>query len=238
METARPAVVVDFDGTITTTDSSEALARRFAGPGWEEIQRQYASGAFGMRTWHQRIPALMNHNTCDMLDYLLPRLQLRQGFVAFCQYAADHRLRLVVASDGLGFYIAPFLRSHGLEWLEVRTNTFSQGVVSHPHGHPGCPVCGNCKARTVRELRRQSGRVVFVGDGFNDRFGSSHADAVLALSGGRLEEHCVSRSLPHWSWRDFCDVKTWFEQGPIYPGPHPVCPSTPEPEWADHPADR
>lgn len=222
MSNRGPAVVIDFDGTITTTDSSETLARRFAVDGWETIHREYLAGHFGMRTWHRRVTPLLDAGEQEMLDYLLPILEPRPHFSSFCRYATENGLRVVVCSDGLGFYVAPFLRSRGLE-LEVRANLFSCGQILHPHGHPTCMVCGNCKAETVNELRLQYGRVVFIGDGFNDRFGSSHADAVLALSGARLEKHCLARDLPHWAWRDFGDVQSWFEQ-PNYPGPRPICP--------------
>lgn len=228
MSNRRPAVVVDFDGTITTTDSSETLARRFAADGWETIHREYLAGQFGMRTWHRRVVPLLDASEQEMLDYLLPTLELRPHFAPFCRYAAENGLRVVVCSDGLGFYVAPFLRSRGLE-LELRVNVFSGGQILHPHGHPTCLVCGNCKAETVKELRLRYGRVVFVGDGFNDRFGSSHADAVLALAGARLEQHCSAHALPHWTWQDFGDVQRWFEQAICYPGPHPICPDPPFP---------
>ncbi|HAI22120.1 MAG TPA: hypothetical protein DCM14_09555, partial [Clostridiales bacterium UBA8153] len=223
MKNQRPAVVVDFDGTITTTDSSESLARRFAADGWETVHREYLAGRFGMRTWHRRMAPLLQATEDEMLEYLLPGLEMRPHFAAFCRYATGNGLRLVVCSDGLGFYLAPFLRAQGLD-LELRANVFSSGQVLHPHGHPTCLVCGNCKAETVKELHRQYGRVVFIGDGFNDRFGSSHADAVLPLSGARLERHCLEHGLPHWAWRDFQDVQHWLEREVRYSGPRPLCP--------------
>jgi 2,3-diketo-5-methylthio-1-phosphopentane phosphatase len=228
MTAGNPAVVVDFDGTITTTDSSVTLVERFAAPGWQDVHRRYLGGEFGMRHWLQRMPALLTASTKEMLAYLLPRLELAAGFVEFCAYARRHALPVYVASDGLGFYIAPFLERHGLGHLPVLANTFADGgQVGHPHLHPSCPVCGTCKAALVGRLRAAYGRVVFVGDGFNDRFGSSHADAVLARSGARLEAYCRQHGLPHWSFRDFRDVQAWLQSPPAYPGPRPICPARP-----------
>ena len=44
-----------------------------------------------------------------------------------------------------------------------------------PHSHESCPVFGNCKAAQVSGLQEEGYRVIYVGDGMNDRFGDAHA---------------------------------------------------------------
>ncbi len=205
------AYVVDFDGTVTEVDLSTELARHFGGMRFGEIENQYRQRKMGMRGWLDNMSALLPADFDLLLDFALKRAVLRPGFKEFVQYAQGKGRPVSIASDGFGFYIEPILDKFGcLEYIDlVNKNTALQREggtlrIETPHQHSTCPVCGNCKASHVLKLKRQGWRVVFTGDGSNDRFGASWSDQIFARD--RLAQYCGEHRVPFSPWKDFFDI--------------------------------
>lgn len=225
------SVVVDFDGTICPQDVSEALLERFGDPSWWEIDLAFQRGEIGSRECLVRQGALLRAERAEMLAFALDRFAIRPSFPAFAAWAAESRLRVVVASDGFGFYVRPMLQAGGAGHVEVLVNdadvSTSDGAdLTFPHAHPACVGCGVCKMRAVLDCRRD-GRVAFVGEGHSDRYGALYADLVFAQQ--HLVGICRDDGIPFVPWDDFDDVRSALEQGatgtPV--GPE-VCPG-----WTD-----
>ena len=50
------AVLVDFDGTITTRDIGDLVVEKFADPGWESLMDLYRAGEINVREiWAREI---------------------------------------------------------------------------------------------------------------------------------------------------------------------------------------
>jgi 2-hydroxy-3-keto-5-methylthiopentenyl-1-phosphate phosphatase len=137
--------------------------------------------------------------------------EIRPGFKTLLQKARLSNNPVIIASDGLGFYIEPILERYGLLSavdMIYRNDTFinSKGLleISNPHAHPTCLVCGNCKARIVVQQKTAGRPVVYIGDGSNDRFGASWADRIFARE--ELAASCANYNLEYSPWDDFYDI--------------------------------
>jgi len=205
------AYVVDFDGTVTTMDLSTELARYFGGERFWAIENFYRQRKIGMRDWLNNMSALLPADFDILLDFVLQRAEIRPGFKEFLQYAREKNRPVSIASDGFGFYIKPILDKFGcfnlIDQFYVNETLPQAGGslrVEMPHGHIYCQVCGNCKANHVLKRQREGWRVIFAGDGRNDRFGASWSDHIFARD--RLAQYCTEHSVPFSSWVNFFDL--------------------------------
>lgn len=209
--TDKTAYVVDFDGTVTAVDLSTELARHFGGMRFWEIENEYRQRKLGMRGWLDNMSALLPADFDRLLDFALKRAVLRPGFKEFLAYAREKGRPVSIASDGFGFYIEPILEKFGcLEYVDMVNKNAAlprEGGalrIETPHRHSTCLVCGNCKAGYVLKLKNEGWRVVFTGDGSNDRFGASWSDQIFARD--RLAQYCGEHGIPFSPWEDFFEI--------------------------------
>jgi 2-hydroxy-3-keto-5-methylthiopentenyl-1-phosphate phosphatase len=204
------AYVLDFDGTVTATDITTALARHFGKDHYLKCSAAYKRGEFGMKEWLARMSLFLPPDPDGLVEFAEARAALRPGLKEFFKFARSKGRPVYIASDGFGLYIEPVLEMHGCReyvtgifrnrtlpgngWLETMT----------PHAHQSCPVCGNCKASHVIGLKEKGYRVLYVGDGVNDRFGAAYADGIYARD--RLAEACTAAGIPFQKWDDFYDL--------------------------------
>ena len=215
------AFVVDFDGTVTTRDMSDELLDVFVGSVWRQL---YPEGTHP-REWLTGTARLLPDNPKLLLEYILANVEVRPGFAEFVTYCQNHRIPVIVASDGFGFYIEAVLKQVGIEGVviyrnDVLFNGTPSPVIRHPH--ETCLICGNCKARVVRELRRRHGCVGYIGDGCNDKFGSSHADVVFARD--CLANIYDQYGIAYVYWEHFFQVVDALCDGITCREPQSLCP--------------
>ena len=131
------------------------------------------------------------------------------GFAQFAR-SLKRRRPLYIASDGFGFYIEPILKQHG--YLKYITGIYSNNIrpeengavtIETPFANHTCTVCGNCKAAHVLSLKKDGYRVVYIGNGLNDRFGAAHADLVFARAGDPLADFCAAQQMDFHRFYDF-----------------------------------
>src|SRR5690606_30732785 len=75
-------VLVDFDGTIATVDTTDALLERFAEPGWHEIEAEWQAGRIGSRECLVRQIDLIKA-TPEAYDEFVASIQIDPGFLPF-----------------------------------------------------------------------------------------------------------------------------------------------------------
>ncbi len=208
--TANTAYLVDFDGTITTSDLSSDLAAFYGGSEYMRIEQEYRTRAIPIKVWLRRIAGHLPADLDLLLNRAMQRAVMRPGFDTFLEYARDRNRPVIIASDGFGFYIEPILRAWGLldqvNYI-YRNETVQDGqtlVINNPHAHPVCQVCGNCKAAHVLALKDKKHPVIYIGDGSNDRFGASWGDHVCARD--RLAVICKELNYNYSQWIDFYDI--------------------------------
>jgi len=212
------AYVIDFDGTVTTRDITTELGLFFGGAKFVEIDQSYQAKQIPIKSWLQAEVTLLPADLEKLKHKALEWAEIRPGFKTFLQKARAGNNPVIIASDGLGFYIEPILqREKLLGQIECiyRNETYinEQGIieVKNPHAHKSCPVCGNCKAAHVVRLKEEGYSIIYIGDGSNDRFGASWSDHVCARD--RLAELCREYGFVYSQWYDFYDIIKIDEPG-------------------------
>lgn len=207
------AYVVDFDGTITGNDITSILAKQYAGPAASEVYRRYRQGEIGMKGWLEEMVRYFPADREQMLSIAFASADFRPGFAQFIRSAHDSGRPVYIASDGFSFYMEPILERHGfLKYIDgIYGNRLIIGsgdsvTIETPHSNLTCDLCGNCKASHVVGLKDNGCRVVYIGNGLNDRYGASHADLIFARAGDRLAEYCTFHKIAFTPFDDFNEI--------------------------------
>ncbi len=202
------SILVDFDGTVAVPDVTDVLLVEHADdPSWRAADDAYAARQVGSRTLLAWDATIIGRDRG-----LLERTALSQSAdPTFAPFVIDMRrlgALVEVVSDGLGFYVEPFLARIGAGDVPVATSRLDFDAtpfrLEFPYGHPACFVCGTCKRERVRAHQAAGQFVVFVGDGESDRYAAWHADLVFAKL--RLAEVCRAEGWAWRPWERFSDI--------------------------------
>ena len=198
-----PIVFLDFDGTITRRDATDAILEAYADPQWLRIEEEWNAGRISSREC-LRAQMAMVRATHKQIDALLDGIEVDAGFVPLLETGAAHGVPIHIVSDGFDYCIrrilsrpwlglAPYLQgvqivsSHlepdGTRW-QVGFLSFDEACV---HG------CGTCKPATMELLNPTDRPTLFVGDGLSDQHAASRADLVFAKD--KLASYCDERAI-------------------------------------------
>ncbi|MBM4248768.1 MAG: HAD-IB family phosphatase [Euryarchaeota archaeon] len=201
-----PAILCDFDGTLTVGEVSISLLDEFSGGEWRKADQDLLSGRITLRQTMEREFGLLRASRAQMERHVR-KMPLRAGFRRLRREARRRGTPLLIVSEGLDFYIREFLRSKGIR-ASYRTNravfTDRGIIVKHPHADAACDRCGTCKLALLRDFRRRGFSTVYIGDGISDRCPAGSADLLFARDG--LLEHCRKEGLDCIPYEDFDDV--------------------------------
>jgi 2-hydroxy-3-keto-5-methylthiopentenyl-1-phosphate phosphatase len=199
-------VLVDFDGTIATLDTTDALLERFALPEWQSIEDEWKAGRIGSRECMVRQIDLIRATPAE-LDAFIGEIEIDPAVPAFFAFARLRGLDISVVSDGLDRTVQAVLARNGIV-AATRANHLEhlggdRWRLAFPHARTDCrALSGNCKCATP-DVAPASLRVV-VGDGRSDFCVSEQADFVLAKS--KLVEHARMKDLPHAVFTSFTEA--------------------------------
>jgi len=208
-------VVLDFDGTITTEDASEAMLSEFADPSWIEIDRSYARGEIGVAELMSREFALVAVGQIELLDFVLGRAKVRPHFREFADLALERGVELFLLSAGLDFYIEAVLEREEIGRYFTRayylqTEFGSEGIRCRlPELSRPLEPLADYKRAVVDELRNRGRRIAYAGDGDTDRRAAEAADLVFARR--KLAAHCRLAGVPYVAFEDFRDIVEGME---------------------------
>jgi len=204
------AILCDFDGTITLEDTGLATMRTFAPPGWWDIELAWRRGEIGSMECLSRQFSMIDVSPEQYRSFIesQPVDPALADLVQLCERAGS---RFVILTDGLDLYIQWILQKLRLTSLEVWSNEgrfdgSGRIVCSFPHQHPICKVHGNCKLAHLFRTRRDSRRIIYVGDGYTDMCPAASADVVFAKD--VLAEHCERAGIPAVRCECLADVVT------------------------------
>ncbi|MCE5250727.1 MtnX-like HAD-IB family phosphatase [bacterium] len=211
---------VDFDGTITKHDIGDSIFETFLLPdllrqGWHtKIIDEWKAGTISSHECLVRECA-NTRVTREELDRHLDKYGLTPGFKETVGYCKANGIPLMILSDGLDYYIEYLLGKFGLSEVDYRANSmfFTDGSigVEFPYMDRGCGRCGNCKRWHMVNSRKNGETVVYVGDGYSDRYAIRNADRVFAR--GDLVEYCGKNGLSYTPYKDFYDIMRYLENG-------------------------
>ena len=196
-------VFVDFDGTIASIDTTDALLEQFAEPEWQSIEADWKAGTIGSRECMVRQIALVRASPAAM-DRFIETIDIDPGFPGFVAECERRGVGVTVVSDGLDRTVAAVLRRHGIP-LPFRANRLrwsggDRWQLDFPHAKTDCrALSGNCKCQFA-DAQSDTLRIM-VGDGRSDFCISERVEYVLAKAS--LLQHATARALPHAAFRDF-----------------------------------
>ena len=216
--TAKPVVFLDFDGTISRRDVTDAILAAFAGPEWLQVEQDWQAGRIGSRECLAKQMALVDASA-PQIDELIDGIEIDPGLVALFEACAADAVPLHIISEGFDYcirrvllrpslYLTQYLRSVQIvsAHVEPKGRRWQASFPSAPCAHG----CGTCKPATMDRLKPPGAPIVFVGDGLSDRHAAGHADVVFAKD--RLAAFCEQQTIAYTSYDTLATVARWLGQ--------------------------
>ena len=214
----RPAATVfcDFDGTVTSVDTFDAVAARAAPELWADLKAQLFQFDITLLQGMQALAdALTPQDLEAMVDHM-GEYAPRPCFLPFLAELERAGLPFVLVSGGLVPLVEAVLGPHRHRLDQL----IAAEVLSHPGGglRFASPFANGqelvAKAEVVKRYGR--GRSVVIGDSITDLGMAEVADLVFAREplSGWLEQ----RGIAFHSWDSFADVEVVLRQQGLLPG--------------------
>jgi 2,3-diketo-5-methylthio-1-phosphopentane phosphatase len=206
--------VLDFDGTIVSSDIGDELCDRFAPAEWLEIDQRWERRELSLPEAQRQMWALTHADQSSMVSAALEMATIRNGFNALLDLAEDRGARLILASGGFDFYIGPILGG-ALERFEAtffNTGQWTGGklTLGFPNAEKsGCSSCAVCKGR-VCATYAERGPVTFFGDGTSDRCAIGVADRIAAVQNSKLAGYCKDAGVEVMEFSAFSELFDWL----------------------------
>jgi 2-hydroxy-3-keto-5-methylthiopentenyl-1-phosphate phosphatase len=168
---------LDWDGTVTETDSLNMVLERFGDPHvYEEAERGLGNGMTLREVMDFEFSGLRTPLD-EVVGWMLEHVRIRPGFREFAE-----RFDPLILSSSFVETIEPLLEREG-----VRVDVVANGVDPRPDGWRirwrDEAVCDHCDEACKRGSLPPERPVVFVGDGYSDRCAALAADRVFARDG-------------------------------------------------------
>jgi 2-hydroxy-3-keto-5-methylthiopentenyl-1-phosphate phosphatase len=213
-----PTLFLDFDGTITTRDATDAILDAYADPQWLQVEEAWKSARIGSRDCLRAQMALVTA-TRQEVDALLDGIEVDAGFVTLIDACAVHAVPVHIISDGFDYCIERILNRPSLDLgphlndirivsshLELNGTRWRVGFRSEERCTHGCATC---KPAAMARLNAMGGPAVFVGDGLSDRYAAACADTVFAK--GLLAAYCDEQAISYTLYDNLATVARWVE---------------------------
>ncbi len=210
---------IDFDGTITKTDVVDKILERFAAPEWKAIEKEWISEKIGSRECLSRQLRLVRATKEEFYDFL-KTVEVDSGFVDFIACLDEWSIPAFVVSDGFDLVIREVLKRafngrpkllsglkvfcNNLEWTQDGFKVVFPENGLCEHG------CASCKPHAIEKLVDKEDKIIFIGDGWSDRFAAEISDLVFAKN--KLLSFCEQEKINSLSYQSFKDVQDWLER--------------------------
>ncbi len=203
------AIVIDFDGTITTKDVSEEILRQFAVGDWKKIEDDAIAGLLTMDECMIQQYGLLRGDIEEWLQWGR-QIGVRPGFADFLVRMHTLGIEVVCVSAGLDFVIQDFIRRHNwtLSVIAPATIYRDNSVQVIPVPHPSDFV--DFKEHQVLS-RSEQFRIIYIGDGSSDFEGAKHAEICFAIKDSRLSQFLTEFGKKHSTFEDFNDLRDQIE---------------------------
>src|SRR5208337_2045121 len=197
---------IDFDGTVTDTDITDAIIKQFAKPGWEDAEILWEEGTIGSRECLATQMSLIEAPMEDLLAYA-KIFSVHDSFLPFIKFLRESGIPHAIISDGFNVFIEQLLTDAGIEDVPVYANrlTYEKGSLKalFPDAGTKCSS-GTCKCKTAE---RAGGKLplIHVGDGRSDF--CLAGKAAYVFSKGDLTRHCRENAVAHSSFESFKSIE-------------------------------
>ncbi len=202
---SRLSVFLDYDGTISTTDTGVHLLERLGAPEWRAVEAEYSAGEIGSRVCLLDEWDLLPGDR-DLLTATAAEVTIDPGVHRLVAELRAAGAEITIVSDGFGFYVHEAVGDLG---IPIVTNAvdWTTGTLEFPHEDRccACSSCGTCKQAPIKDARHRDRTTVLVGDGTSDRKAAALADIVYAKDG--LARWCAQFAVPFTPFADLDAVR-------------------------------
>ena len=205
-------IFVDFDGTITKTDTCNAMVEAFAKGAWKEIARLWEEKKLTTVECANRLFELFDAELDDV-GRLMDTIEIDEYFKEFLSLCRSSGYKVYILSDGYDYNIRRILGRYDIE-LPFYSNTllYDGGFkIQAPHHNIDCGNCGTCKSNLMARLRENGDEAVYIGDGYSDTCAAVKADIIFAK--GSLYKFCTENKVPSIHFESFKDI---IESGRVF----------------------
>ena len=214
------SISCDFDGTITLTDTVNALLTEFAQPEWVKIEDDWCAGKFGSRECLALQTKLLRILP-RTLDEYLDAVAVDEDVKGFFDDCFVRGLPVTVVSDGYDWAIRRVLARIGVRGVPIVANRLvhtgdDRWAVLFPHAAQNCGS-GVCKCAAANAKTQ----MVHIGDGRSDLCVSDLADVVFAK--GHLLKTRAERGLDSVPFERFHEIRAMLpDLASLAPKPVPA----------------
>ena len=206
------SIFLDFDGTITKTDTVNSFFKTFAALEWINIEKDWVEGKINSKTCMQMQLDLIKNLTEEKFFNFLDSIEIQDGFIEFCKIAKENDKKITIISDGFDFFIDYILKKEKLDinfysnHLQIsKENGFLKFKLSFPNLNNSCTQgLGTCKCSVVQKSITKNEFFIYAGDGLSDRCIASKANLLFAKNS--LKAHCIENNMNFVEFNDFNDI--------------------------------
>jgi len=204
VDLANASVFLDFDGTVTLTDTGRFILERIGRDDWRTVDAEYAHGLVGSREALDREWACVEGGLAAALP-LARQVPVDPDFATLVDGLRGAGAEVTVVSDGFGFYATEVCQQVGVEVLTNRIDDAGELVYPWQDRCCACSSCGVCKQAPLKDARRRGRTTVLVGDGVSDRKAALLADVLFAKDD--LADWCDEAGVDYRPYARLVDVR-------------------------------
>lgn len=197
---------IDFDGTITTTDTGVYLLTRLTGDTWREAEDLYLEGVIGSRDSRSIQWSLLDSWPEDYIRSVAREVSIDPEFAPLVRDLRARGAEVTVISDGFGFYAQEVCGGLGVD-LVTNEVDWPARRMTFPYQDRSCECaqCGTCKLGAIRRAAARGRTTVFIGDGMSDREAARAAGVLYAKS--ELSRWCRATGVSYRPFDTLGDVR-------------------------------
>jgi 2-hydroxy-3-keto-5-methylthiopentenyl-1-phosphate phosphatase len=203
-------LLVDFDGTLTETDTELFVASKLLSPNDQRLRRlfnAYESIEIGLLDYFYGYLALVDIESERFLESVV-ETPMRKDVLDLILFLKE-KMTMFIVSEGLDVYIHPLLEKHGLDDVPLICNRLVKRdgvyrILPAENAKP-CDRCLSCKGALVRRIKQERAvKVAVIGNGASDFCAAREADAVFARDS--LAHLCTQHSVSFTPWIEAADI--------------------------------
>ena len=203
------AVLCDFDGTITLTDTFVYILKKYAQGDWQQYDGQYERGELRLQDIVKKQGMMIKTPEMVLIAEMERVIGFRPNFDKLITYCRTNKIPIGVVSAGLDFVINHLLRMKGWNYLVklyvAKTETTPNGIrFTFPRLRDKNSL--DLKDDLVRFHQSKGRGVAYVGDGLWDLPALKLADYRFAVKGSKLAGLCRQQNILAREISDFQEV--------------------------------
>lgn len=205
------AILIDFDGTITTEDTNTKLINKY-GNRISKTKEDFRDGKLTFTEYFQEEMSRVRITEAEYIDFILEEIEISPGFIKFFKKAKENNIQVGIVSGGFENGIRIFLKKYGIEDIEIFANRLifdgDKAYIKFIDGDDAncCDKgpCGNCKIDHYYKYKENAKKIMFIGDGLTDMPVADVAEIVFAKDS--LARYSDKKGIDYIKYEDFNDI--------------------------------